>query len=157
MSAWLDTGIALGLFFSFPTSIFKVYLMYVINIIIFHNILKTLKNITQIWLGMHLNFLNVLIVSTNIHILIINIILLLNKRTSYSDMKTHDGKSHSTFGSWNLNFLLCWVHEFKKIRSVLHLCEQAEWDNKQPLCQTVRYKHEIAQAQLTPLQADPYT
>lgn len=75
---------------------------------------------------MHRSFLNVLMVSTNIQIFIINITLLLNKSIFYSDLKTHDGKSISTFGSWNLNFFFCWVHGFEKIRSVLHLYEQAE-------------------------------
>ena len=33
------------------------------------------------------------------------------------------------------------MHEFEKIISALHLHEQAGLDNKQPLCQTERYKH----------------
>lgn len=33
------------------------------------------------------------------------------------------------------------MHECEKILSVLHVYEQAGLDNKQPLCQTERYKH----------------
>lgn len=73
------------------------------------------------------------------HIFII-IFMTLVKRTLLSYLKKQGKKSNSLTVCFSVIFFFCCVRGFESLVFVFYLWEQAELDNKQPLCQTARFR-----------------